>query len=96
MGKVLPVGGIHAKLCARDEAGIKQVLIPVDHEKDTADLSEYVKDALQLVPVSSPHQVIARASVDAPAAGETTASEPTEVVEQPWRPDEFSSVGPSY
>ena len=67
MGKVLPVGGIHAKIRAAYEAGVKQVILPADNIKDTADIPQYVKDALVLYPVTSLEQVIARALLPVPA-----------------------------
>lgn len=66
MGKVLPVGGIHAKIRAAYEAGVKEVLLPADKVKDTADLPQYVKDAVKLFPVNSLDQVIAKALLAAP------------------------------
>jgi ATP-dependent Lon protease len=73
MGKVLPVGGIHAKIRAAYEAGVKEVLLPADNVKDTADLPQYVKDAVRLIPVSKLDQVIARALLAAPAVEEVAA-----------------------
>jgi ATP-dependent Lon protease len=61
------VSGIHAKIRAAYEAGVKEVLLPADNVKDTADLPQYVKEAVSLFPVNSLDQVIARALLAAPA-----------------------------
>ena len=60
MGKVLPVGGIHAKIRAAYEAGVKEVILPADNVKEIADLPQYVTDAVKLFPVNSLDQVIAK------------------------------------
>ena len=73
MGKVLPVGGIHAKIRAAFEAGVKEVLLPADNMKDTTDLPQYIKDAVKLFPVNSLDQVIAKALLAAPVVGEGVA-----------------------
>ena len=76
MGKVLPVGGIHAKIRAAFEAGVKQVIIPADNMKDTSDLPQYVKDAVQIIPVNSVDQVLVRALLTASqGSGEANVGE---------------------
>jgi ATP-dependent Lon protease len=70
MGKVLPVGGIHAKIRAAYEAGVKEVILPADNLKEIADLPQYVKDAVKLFPVNSLDQVIAKALLAAPVVAE--------------------------
>ena len=37
-GQVLPIGGLKEKLLAAHRAGIKQVVIPKENEKDLADM----------------------------------------------------------
>ena len=37
-GQVLPIGGLKEKLLAAHRAGIKQVLIPKENEKDLVDM----------------------------------------------------------
>jgi len=73
MGKVLAVGGIHAKIRAAYEAGVKEVILPADNVKEIADLPQYVKDAVKLFPVNSLDQVIAKALLAAPVVGEVVA-----------------------
>jgi len=60
-GRVLPIGGLKEKLLAALRSGIKTVLIPQENEKDLADIPENVKSALQIVPVATVDEVLARA-----------------------------------
>jgi ATP-dependent Lon protease len=60
-GRVLPIGGLKEKLLAALRSGIKTVLIPKDNEKDLADLPDNVKDALEIVPVTTVDEAVARA-----------------------------------
>ena len=62
-GRVLPIGGLKEKLLAALRGGIKTVLIPEENEKDLVDLPESVKTGLNIVPVSTIDQVLARALV---------------------------------
>jgi len=60
-GRVLPIGGLKEKLLAALRGGVKTVLIPIDNEKDLADIPENVKVALEIIPVSSVDEVLANA-----------------------------------
>ncbi len=60
-GRVTAIGGLKEKLLAALRSGIKTVLIPEENEKDLADIPENVKSALEIVPVSTIDQVLARA-----------------------------------
>ncbi|MDB5461362.1 MAG: endopeptidase La, partial [Caulobacteraceae bacterium] len=60
-GRVLPIGGLKEKLLAALRSGIKTVLIPKENEKDLADIPENVKAGLEIVPVSTVDEVLARA-----------------------------------
>ncbi len=60
-GRVLPIGGLKEKLLAALRAGIKKVLIPIDNEKDLADIPQKVKDALEIIPVSTAEEVLSHA-----------------------------------
>lgn len=46
-GKILPVGGIRAKLLAARRAGIKEVIIPEENRKDLEEFDEQEKRVLQ-------------------------------------------------
>ncbi len=50
-GQVLPIGGLKEKLLAAHRAGIKQVLIPKENEKDLVDIPKKVKEDIKIVPV---------------------------------------------
>ena len=50
-GQVLPIGGLKEKLLAAHRAGIKQVLIPKDNEKDLVDIPQKVKDDIKITSV---------------------------------------------
>lgn len=50
-GKVMPVGGIQAKLIGALAAGVKKVLIPAQNKKDIKDLPQEVLDGLEIVTV---------------------------------------------
>jgi ATP-dependent Lon protease len=62
-GRVLPIGGLKEKLLAALRGGIKTVLIPKDNEKDLADIPDNVKKGMEIVPVSTADEVLARALV---------------------------------
>ncbi len=65
-GRVLPIGGLKEKLLAAHRGGIKTVMIPEENVKDLADISESVKNALEIVPVSRMDEVLKRALVRMP------------------------------
>ncbi len=85
-GRVLPIGGLKEKLLAALRSGIKTVLIPQENEKDLADVPQTVKDALEIVPISTVDQAIARALISAPVAIEW--SEDDEPVVAPAKAEE--------
>lgn len=62
-GRVLPIGGLKEKLLAALRAGVTKVLIPKDNEKDLADIPDNVKEAMEIIPVSSADEVLAHALV---------------------------------
>ena len=63
-GRVLAIGGLKEKLLAALRSGIKIVLIPQENEKDLADIPDNVKAGLEIVPVSTVDEVLARALVE--------------------------------
>ena len=65
-GRVLPIGGLKEKLLAALRHGIKTVLIPIDNQKDLAEIPENVKKELEIIPVSTAEEVLEHALVTAP------------------------------
>ena len=57
-GQVLPIGGLKEKLLAAHRAGIKQVVIPKDNEKDLVDIPQKVKDDIKITPVGVVDEVL--------------------------------------
>ncbi len=57
-GQVLPIGGLKEKLLAAHRAGIKQVLIPKENEKDLVDIPQKVKDDIKITPVEIVDEVL--------------------------------------
>jgi len=58
-GKVLPVGGIKDKVLAAYRAGIREVILPVENEKDLEDIPEDVRNAMQFHLVKEMDEVVA-------------------------------------
>jgi len=67
-GRVLPIGGLKEKLLAALRGGLKTVLIPQENEKDLAEIPDNVKKGLEIVPVSTVDEVLARALTSQPVA----------------------------
>ncbi len=58
-GKILPIGGLKEKLIAGHKAGVKKVLIPKrNHDRDLEDIPDEVKNAMNIIPVSTIEEVI--------------------------------------
>ncbi|MDE5758941.1 MAG: endopeptidase La, partial [Allobaculum sp.] len=57
-GDVLPIGGLKEKLYGAMRAGIKKVLIPWDNRRDLEEVSQEVKDSLEIVPVKRVEDVL--------------------------------------
>ncbi len=62
-GRVMPIGGLKEKLLAALRGGLKTVLIPKDNERDLPEIPDNVKKGLDIVPVSTVDEVLARALV---------------------------------
>ncbi len=60
-GKVLPIGGLKEKLLAAHRAGILEVLLPSDNEKDLADVPENLRNVMKLRFVNTMDDVLAYA-----------------------------------
>jgi len=57
-GQVLPIGGLKEKLLAAHRAGIKEVIIPKENEKDLVDMPKKIIDDIKITPVEYADQVI--------------------------------------
>jgi ATP-dependent Lon protease len=58
-GKVLPIGGLKEKLLAAHRAGIMEVILPSDNEKDLAEVPENLRSAMKLRFVDTMDEVLA-------------------------------------
>ena len=56
-GKILPIGGVKEKLLAAHRAGISNIILPRDNEKDLADIPENVLSQLTVKMVESMDEV---------------------------------------
>ena len=57
-GQVLQIGGLKEKLLAAHRAGIKQVLIPKENEKDLVDMPKKIIDEIKITPVDYADEVL--------------------------------------
>ncbi len=63
-GKVLPIGGVKEKVLAAHRAGIKNIILPKDNEKDLADIPKNVLDTLNVYMVQTMDEVLKTALVE--------------------------------
>ena len=68
-GEVLPIGGLKEKLLAAQRGGIDTVLIPIENAKDLAEISDEIKDGLDIRPVQWIDEVLEVALASAPTGG---------------------------
>ena len=64
-GRVLPIGGLKEKLLAAMRGGITTVLIPVENEKDLAEIPANIREGLEIIPVAHVDEVL-RLALTAP------------------------------
>ncbi len=60
-GRVLPIGGLKEKILAAKNAGIKTVLVPKKNERDIEEISNEIKQGLNIVYVETMNEVIKEA-----------------------------------
>ena len=59
-GKVLPIGGLKEKVLAAHRFGIKNLIIPVENEKDIPEIPENVRKNIKFFPATTMDDVIKR------------------------------------
>ena len=62
-GRVLPIGGLKEKVLAAKNAGVKKVLVPVDNQKDIDEISDEIKEGIEIIFIESMEQVIKQAFI---------------------------------
>lgn len=65
-GKVTQIGGLKEKMLGAIRGGITKVLIPIDNEKDLAEIPANIKKSLEIVPVRTIEEVLSHALLEAP------------------------------
>ena len=60
-GRVLPIGGLKEKILAAKMAEVKTVLVPKENEKDIEEISEEIKEGLEILFVETMEEVTSRA-----------------------------------
>jgi ATP-dependent Lon protease len=76
-GKVLPIGGVKEKLLAAHRAGVKNIILPKDNEKDLADIPKNVLDTLNVYMVQQMDEVL-KIALTEPVAGRLPAAQAAE------------------
>jgi ATP-dependent Lon protease len=73
-GKVLPIGGLKEKLLAAHRAGLFEVILPQENEKDLAEVPENLRNAMKMHFADTMDQVLAVAlESPLPKVSEATA-----------------------
>ena len=65
-GRVFPVGGIKEKVLAAKEAGITEIILPTQNEKDLVEVPEHIRNALRFHFVENMDEVLEFALLPAP------------------------------
>jgi ATP-dependent Lon protease len=63
-GRVLPIGGLKEKVLAAHRAGIHTVIMPMDNQKDLADIPPNVKRKMKFIPVAHMDEVLKETLID--------------------------------
>jgi ATP-dependent Lon protease len=86
-GKVLPIGGVKEKVLAAHRAGLKNIILPKDNEKDLADIPKAVLDALNIYLVENMDEVL-KIALASPLATMPATAAAAEAAVQPAISDE--------
>jgi ATP-dependent Lon protease len=57
-GQVLPIGGLKEKLLAAQRGGVKNVIIPMENERDLKEIPDNVKENLKIYPLKWMDEVL--------------------------------------
>jgi ATP-dependent Lon protease len=82
-GKVLPIGGVKEKVLAAHRAGLKNIVLPKDNEKDLADIPKNVLDTLNVYMVQTMDEVL-KIALTEPVMGRLPTeaqAEPVDIVD---------------
>jgi ATP-dependent Lon protease len=79
-GKVLPIGGVKEKLLAAHRAGVKNIILPKDNEKDLADIPKNVLDTMNVYMVQQMDEVL-KIALTEPVLGRLPAAQAAEPVD---------------
>jgi ATP-dependent Lon protease len=82
-GKVLPIGGLKEKLLAAHRAGIFEVILPKDNEKDLPEVPEILRNAMKLHFAETMDQVLTIALERPLPQLEAAQEEPTQPMAPP-------------
>jgi ATP-dependent Lon protease len=82
-GRVLPIGGLKEKLIAAHRGGIQNVIIPQENVKDLEEIPSFLKNDLNIMPVSHVDQVIESALF-----GDNKIAKNTTIVKQKFNQSE--------
>lgn len=63
-GRVLPIGGVKEKVLAAHRAGIHTVIMPMENQKDLADIPPNVKRKMMFIPVAHMDEVLKETLID--------------------------------
>ena len=66
-GEVLPIGGLKEKLLAAQRGGVKTVIIPLENRKDLVEISDEIKEGLDIHPVQWIDEVLDLALESSPS-----------------------------
>jgi ATP-dependent Lon protease len=74
-GKVLPIGGVKEKVLAAHRAGLKDIILPMDNEKDLADIPKNVLDDISIHLVQTMDEVL-KLALSEPLPGRLAETRP--------------------
>jgi ATP-dependent Lon protease len=79
-GRVLPIGGLKEKLLAALRGGIKTVIIPEENVKDLSEISDEIKNKIDIIPAARMEDVLKAALIKQPERIEWNEAAETQAV----------------